>query len=66
MDQLNGRGWREPRAPHQPLRQIYVAYTLSPYQHWWKEMSNERFGKCGYKSNLHSLVHALGINQFFK
>lgn len=43
-----------------------AAYTLSPYKHWWKEMFNERFGKCGYKSNLHSLVHALGINQLFK
>ncbi|KAL3380779.1 hypothetical protein AABB24_001102 [Solanum stoloniferum] len=56
----------EPRALHKPLRQIDVAYILSPYQHWGKEMFNERFGKCGYKSNLYSLVHALGINQCFK
>ncbi|XP_043690488.1 SURP and G-patch domain-containing protein 1-like protein isoform X1 [Telopea speciosissima] len=46
-----------------------VAYVLSLYRPWWKEMLNERIEKCGtpcYKSNLHSPVHALGINQFFK
>jgi len=24
-----------------------AAYTLNTYQHWWKEMFNERFGICG-------------------
>lgn len=45
-----------------------AAYSLSPFQHWWKEMFNQRFGKCGtlLQENLHSLGHPLGINQFFK
>lgn len=34
-----------------------------------EKMFNERFGNVAhacYKSNLHCVVHALGINQFFK
>ncbi|CAL5340541.1 unnamed protein product [Camellia sinensis] len=37
----------QPDASEQSSKQVDVAYNLSHYQHWWKEMFNERFGKCG-------------------
>ncbi|CAH2049933.1 unnamed protein product [Thlaspi arvense] len=37
----------EPVASEQSSKQADVAYYLCSYQQWWKEMFNERFGKCG-------------------